>query len=71
MLGRIPAKQAQIIFVKDMVNQDDDSTPFKVLNVYDVHHIQREPAGLCIKFTADSPEYFHPWHIIERVRIVR
>lgn len=65
------AKELQIIFIHSIVNLDRPSERFIHQTFHEVYQVSRCASGIMFKFDVNGPEYFHPWHIIERVRIVR
>lgn len=65
------AKELQIIFTHSLVNLDRPSERFISQTFHEVHNVSRGVAGITFQFSEGGPAYFHPWHLIERVRVTQ
>lgn len=61
-------KMVHIIFSKEVKPLDGKQMPFREATFHDVHYAHRGVAGLQMQFSAEGPEYFYPWHSIDRVK---
>jgi hypothetical protein len=65
------AKELQIIFNQEIVNKDNPSDRFTQQTFHEVHLALTTISGVMFQFASGGPEYHHPWHLIQRVRIIR
>ena len=63
-----------ITFTKEITPRDstfNKGQPFREVTWYNVWKAFNGMSGLRIQFDESGPEYFYPWHSIDRVKIQR